>query len=134
MLLVDDDQPEPLDRSEHSRARTHTHARLPRAQPPPFLVALSRAQARVQHGDGLAEAFGEAPDDLRRQRYLGHEHDRATVLLQCTGGGAQVDLGLARSGDPLQQRPLEATRIERRAQTIQRIRLRWRELRRLGTA
>ena len=78
----------------------------------------------MQHGDGLAEACGEAPDELRRQRDLGHEHDRATALLQRAGGGAQVDLGLARSGDAVQQRPLEATRIERRAQTIQRIRLR----------
>ena len=34
-------------------------------------------QARVQDGDGVAEALDEAPDDLRRERDLGDQHDRA---------------------------------------------------------
>ena len=103
MLLVDDDQAEPLDRREHGRARPDADARLALAQPPPLGVALARAQLRVQHRDRLAEAFDEAPDDLRRQRDLGHEHDRAAPLLERRLGGAQVDLRLARAGDPVQQ-------------------------------
>ena len=61
----------------------------------------------MQDRDGVAEARPEARDDLRRQRDLGHEHDRrrgprASAAL----GGAQVDLGLARAGDAVQQQPL----------------------------
>ncbi len=104
MLLVDDDQPE-IARS----ARTRPSAARRRCAPRPRAAAATRrsarrAQARVQHRDGLAEAFDEAPDDLRRQRDLGHEHDRAATLRERELGGAQVDLGLARAGHPVQQR------------------------------
>ncbi len=116
MLLVDDDQPEVLDRGEHGRARPHAHPRLALAQPPPLGVALAGRQPRVQHGDGVAEAFDEAPDDLRGERDLGHEHDRAAPLLQRGGGGAQVDLGLARPGHAVQQPLLGAPRAQRRDQ------------------
>ena len=61
VLLVDDDQTEILDRREHGRARADADPRLARAQTPPFLVALGRAQLRVQYRDGVAEAFDETP-------------------------------------------------------------------------
>ena len=119
VLLVDDDQPEILDRREHGRARADADPRLALAQAPPLLVALGRAQLRVQHRDGVAEAFDEAPDDLRGQRDLRHEHDRAASLLQRGRGGAQVDLGLAGAGDAVQQPPARRVRavsaaVERR--------------------
>ncbi len=132
VLLVHDDQAEVLDRREHGRARTDAHARLCSAQPPPFLVALAWAQARVQHRDGLAEALQEAPDDLWRQRDLRDEHDRTPALLQHNRGGAQVDLGLARSRHPLQQALLKAVRVQRRAQRPQGQILLWCEHRGLG--
>ena len=75
----------------------------------------------MQHGDGLAEALLKAPDDLRRQRDLGHEHDRAAALLQRVRGGAQVDLGLARSRHPLQQAPLEPATVEHGVQRLERL-------------
>src|SRR5262249_58983961 len=56
VLLVDDDQAGLLDRSEDGRSRANAHARLPPAQPPPLRITLARAQARVQHRDGIAEA------------------------------------------------------------------------------
>src|SRR5262249_25686020 len=61
VLLVDDDQPDVLDRREPGRARPDAHAGLTRPQPRPLVVALARRQARVQHGDGVAEARQEAP-------------------------------------------------------------------------
>ena len=67
----------------------------------------------MQHGDGVAEAFDEAPDDLRRQRDLRHQHDRAAALLERGGGRAQVDLGLARPGDAVQQPLLGPARAQR---------------------
>ena len=90
------------------------------AQPPPLGVALGRGQARVQHRHGLAEAIGEARDDLRRERDLGDHHDRSAPLLERLGGGAQVDLGLAGGGDAVQQALLEAPLGDRGPQRLER--------------
>ncbi len=57
----------------------------------------------MQYRHRLPEAPHEAPDDLRRQRDLRHQHDRAPAALQGARGGAQIHLGLARPGDPVQQ-------------------------------
>ena len=134
MLLVDYDQPKALDRREHSRARADAHARLAGAQAPPFLVALAGTQPRVQHGHRLAKTLLEAADDLRRERDLGHEHDRSAILCEGGRGGAQVDLGLARAGHPVQQAPVEAALEQRAAQRLQHALLRVRQLRRPRTA
>ena len=106
VLLVDDDQPEPLDRREDGRARADADARGARAQAAPLVVALAGGELGVQDRDGVAEAVDEAADDLRRQRDLGDEHDHAAVLRERGRGGAQVDLGLARAGDAVQQQRL----------------------------
>ena len=106
VLLVDHDQAEVGDGREHRRARPDADPRLALAQPPPLLVALGRGHPRVQHGDGVAEARGEAREDLRRERDLRDQHDRAPPLRERRLGGPQVDLGLAGSGHPVQQRAL----------------------------
>ena len=103
MLLVDDDEPEPGDRREDRRARPDRDPRLAGAQAPPLVVALALAERGVQQRDGVAEARLEAPDGLRGQRDLRHEHDHALAALERPRGGAQVDLGLARAGDAVQQ-------------------------------
>ena len=103
VLLVDDDQPEVGDRREDGGARADGDPRLAGAQAPPLVVALALAERGVQQRDGVAEARLEAPDGLRRERDLRHEHDHALAALQRRGGGAQVDLGLARAGHAVQQ-------------------------------
>ncbi len=67
----------------------------------------------MQHCDGVAEAFDEAPDDLRGERDLGYQHDRTATLLERGCGGAQVHLGLAGAGDAVQQ-PLLAAALAQR--------------------
>ena len=109
MLLVDDDQAEILDRREHGRARAHAHPRLPRAQAPPLLVALAGAKPRVKDRDRVPKALGEASHDLRGQRDLRDEHDRPAPLRERDRCRAQVDLGLARSRDAVQQPLLGST-------------------------
>ena len=120
MLLVEHDQAERLDRREHGRARPHADARLAAAQAPPLLVALAGRQARVHDGDRVSEALEEAGDDLRRERDLGHHHDRPAPLLQDGSGRTQVDLGLARAGHAVQQAMCRATLRKRRQQRLQR--------------
>ena len=103
VLLVDDDEPEVGDRREDRAARADADARLARAQAAPLVVALPRAELGVQDRDGVAEARDEAVDHLRRQPDLGDEDQHAAPLGQRLGGGAQVDLGLARAGDAVQE-------------------------------
>ena len=134
MLLVHDDQAEVCDGREHRRARAHADARPALAQPPPLRVALGRAQPRVQHGDGLAEAIDEASDDLRRQRDLGDEHDRPPPLRERRRGHAQVDLGLARARDPVQQALLWPALLDSRDQRRQHLLLVARQLVGIGAA
>ncbi len=103
VLLVDHDQPEVAHRREDGRARADRDPRLAAPQPPPLVVALALAERRVQQRDGVAEARLEAPDGLRRERDLRHEHDHARAALERRRGRAQVDLGLARAGDAVEQ-------------------------------
>ena len=116
MLLVDDDQPESAQRREDGRARADADPRLARPQPRPLVVALAGRELRVQDGDGVAEARDEARHDLRRQRDLGDEHDHPAAARERRRGGPQVDLGLARAGDAVQQQPLARRRGHDRAQ------------------
>ena len=114
MLLVDDDEPDVGDRREDRRARADADLRLAGAQPVPLVAALPGRELGVQDGDGVPEAVDEARDDLRRQRDLGHEHDRAAPLGERRGGGLQVDLRLARAGDAVQQQARRIARRDRR--------------------
>ena len=60
-------------------------------------------ERRVQQRDGVSESRLEAPDRLRRQRDLGHEHDHSLAALQGRRRRAQVHLGLAGAGDAGQE-------------------------------
>ena len=103
VLLVEHDQPDPLDRGEDRRARPDADARRAAAKAAPLVVTLARGELGVQHRDRVAEAVREAADDLRRQADLRYEHDHAEPALERRRRGTQVDLGLARARDAVQQ-------------------------------
>ena len=103
VLLVDDDQAEVADRGEDGRARADADARLAAAQPPPLVVALAGREGRVEDREAVAEAGAEAGDGLRGEADLGDEDDRAAAALQRRLDRGQVDLGLARAGDAVEQ-------------------------------
>ena len=106
VLLVDHDQAQPAHRGEDGRARADADPRLP---------ARSRTHSSWR---SPAESFEcrtatvspkratKRDDDLRGQRDLGDEHDHPAAVGEGLGGGPQVDLGLARPGDAVQQQPL----------------------------
>ena len=104
VLLVDDDQAKVAHRREHGRAGPDTDARLAAAQALPFVVALAHAERRVQHRHHVAKARLKSPQDLRRERDLGDQHDRRAAPLQGILDRVQVDLGLARAGHAVQQK------------------------------
>jgi len=58
------------------------------------------------------KACAHARLELRRQRDLGHQHQRLPAAREDRLDGAQVDLGLAAARDAVQQESLEATRVD----------------------
>ena len=103
MLLVDHDQGEVADRREHRRARPDADARLTLAQAQPLVAALARRQGGVQDRDPVAEPGPEPGHRLRREADLGDEDDRPPPPRQRRLDSGEVDLGLARPGDPVDQ-------------------------------
>ena len=98
VLLVDADHPERRERREHGRAGAHDDRSLAGDDPLPLVPPLGLGEAGVEQRDPVAEAGAEAAERLRRQRDLGHEHDRAAARGEGGLAGADVDLGLAAAG------------------------------------
>ena len=78
-------------------------ARLAAAQAPPLVVALAVGERRVQDGDAVAEPGPEAGHRLRREADLGDEDDRRAAAGERRLDRGEVDLGLARAGDAVQE-------------------------------
>ena len=116
MLLINDDHPDVPQRSEDRRARANAHARLPALERKPFVASRSVTHPRVQHRDDLAEPRLEAGQRLRRERDLRHEDDRRATGLQSCLDGPEIHLGLARAGDPVQQKRAAGARCLQRRQ------------------
>ena len=58
----------------------------------------------MQHRERCArETRREAPDELRREADLGHQHQHAAVAGEMPLGQPEIDLGLAAAGDAVQQ-------------------------------
>ena len=133
MLLVDADQAEARHRREDGRARSHDHRRLSRDDPLALVPPLRLGQARVEHGDPVAEAGLEAAQRLRRERDLGDENDRPPASLERRRARLEIDLGLAAAGCPGEQE-MSAAGIERLDDPRDRPLLRLGQLRRLRLA
>ena len=69
----------------------------------------------MEDGDPVAEPGPEAGHRLRRQADLGDEDDRRAAPVERRLDRGQVDLGLARAGDPVQERSRAAPRRRRRS-------------------
>ena len=108
VLLVDDDQARPRERAEHSGARADDDAGAALAGTAPRRQPFAVAQVRVQHRQRRVEARAKACDQLRRERDLGHEHQRLLAARDDGGDRAQIDLGLAAAGHAIQQMRREA--------------------------
>ena len=108
MRLVDDDQAEVGIGQEQRRARADHDPRLAAGDRAPGAAALRLAQARMP-GDRLAaEARGEALEERLGQRDLGEQDERLPALAERLGDRLEIDFGLARSGDAVEQHRGEA--------------------------
>ena len=129
VLLVDADHAEARDGREDRGARADDDAGVAEGDPLALVAPLGLAERRVQDGDCVAEARGEAGERLRRQRDLGHEHDCAAAAREGVLAGAEVDLGLAAAGRAVEQE-VAAARVEGDGDALDRGRLRGRRGRR----
>ena len=107
------DQAEPAHRREDRRARADDDPRLAARDPLALVAPLGVGQRRVQDRDAVAEARAEAADGLRRERDLGHEHDRAEPALERRRARLEVDLGLARCRSRRRAGSAPPPRVER---------------------
>ena len=114
--FVDDDEPQIRQRREQRAARADDDDDLAARRGDPALEALAFREARVQHGDALAERAFEAARRLRRERDLGDEHDRAAAAFERARDRAYVGERLPAAGDALQQHLGEAVRFDRRGE------------------
>ena len=104
MLLIDDDQSEIVVRQEQRRAGADDDAHLPGGDRAPGPRAQALRQLRVPLGRAHAEALGETVEELRGQGDLGHEHQRLPPAPDDLADRLEIDLRLARAGDPVEQR------------------------------
>ena len=103
VLLVDDDEPEAVDRREDRGTRPDHDRRAAGRDALALVAPLGVGQRRVQHRHAVAETRAEPSDRLRRQGDLGHEDDDSAFAFERRRGRLQVHLGLPASGRPVQQ-------------------------------
>ena len=78
--------------------------RFANMQRPPGAAALGRAQVRMPGDRRAAEARLETLEEWLGERDLREQDERLAVLAQRLGDRLEIDLGLARSGDAVEQR------------------------------
>ena len=127
VLLVDADEPEIRHRREDRRARSDHDRGLTRRDSLALVAPLGVGQRRVQDRDPFTEARPKAPDRLRRERDLWHEHDHAAPTFERRLDRLEVDLRLAASRRSPQQE-VAPIPVQSLAQPRQRRLLRLRQL------
>ena len=123
VLLVDHNQPEVVQRSEDRRPRADADRRLAGPEPLPFVEPLSSRKRRMEDRYPVAEPGLETADRLRGESDLRHQHDRRLAASQDPLDQGQIDLGLAGTGHPGQQRLRHSGGIELPGQVPDRGRL-----------
>ena len=119
MLFIDDDQPEIGVRQEQRRARADHDLHLVRRHRRPGARALARRQFRMPFRRAHAEARGEAVEELRGERDLRHQDQRLAAAPDGLRHRLEIDLGLARAGDAVEQRRRKS-RLARRSRAAHR--------------
>ena len=120
MRLVDHDQAEPRIGQEQRRARAHHHLGLAARDPAPRPPPLRGAQIRMPRHRRAAEAGGEALQERLGQRDFGQQHQHLPVLPQRLGHRLEIDFGLARSRDAVEQHRIKSA-ADRPAQAGRRL-------------
>ena len=120
VLLIDDDQPEIGVRQKQRRARPHHHRRFTRRYRGPVALPGARGQFGMPFQRPHAETPREAVEELAGQRDLRHQDQRLLAAADRFGDRLEIDFGLARAGDAVEQRDMKAAIGRQRAHRIHR--------------
>ena len=101
--FVQDDEAQARDRRKKGGAGADDDVGLAAAHPLPGGVALAQAELAVEQDHPARKAGLEAADRLGRQADFGDQDDGPPPGVQRFGQQPQIDFGLARSGDAVQQ-------------------------------
>ena len=123
VLLIDDDEAEIGIGQEQSRARADHHRHLARRHRRPGARAPPRRDLGMPFRRPHAEALGEAVEELRGERDLRHQDQHLPAAPDDLGHRLEIDLGLARAGDAVDQRHREAALPGAGAQRVGRLAL-----------
>ena len=113
MLLVDDDHPQVAQRREYCRPSSHRHLTVPIADLFPLVEPLALGESAVQDGHPVTKPGTESTCDLGSEANLGHHHQGPALLLQHRFDNVEIDLGLARTGDSMQQQGGKGALLEK---------------------
>ena len=104
MLFIHQDQAQPRQRCKHRQAGAEDDVGVAAEGLDEAARARTVGQARMQaHHPGRRKALGDALLELWGEGNFGHQHQHLPALGQPVRGQAQIDLGLAAAGDPMQQ-------------------------------
>ncbi len=104
MFLIDHDQPQVAERQEQRRTRPHHQLRLALPQHPPHPAPFGHGHAGMPLGGPRAKPRLNPGQEFPGQGNLGQQHQRLTPQAQRLGHRLQINLGLARTGHPPEQR------------------------------
>ncbi len=110
LLLIDHDEPEVLDGREESRTRADHDARLAVANPRPFAPTVAVGLRRVENRGGAPESLLNGARGGGGEPDLGYQDDTPATRRKDRFETSDVDLGLARSGDAVEEEGCIAAR------------------------
>ena len=123
MLFVHHDGAQVAQGGEQGRAGAHGDALLAGGQEAPLVVALAVGEGRVEHGDVVAEPRPEAGHRLGREGDLGDQYDGGAARGQHPAQKLDVDPGLPRSGDAVEEQRAGGPLLQAGGRVLQRGRL-----------
>ena len=106
--FVDDDEAEVGVGQEQRRAGADHHLRFAAGDPPPGAPALRGAEVAVPRRRLAAEAGGEALEERLGERDFGQKDEDLRPFANRFCDGFEIDFGLARAGDAIEQHRIEA--------------------------
>ena len=124
VLLVDDDEAEIGKRQKQRGSGTDHDARLAGGDRTPHPPALGARECGMPLRRGASEALLETAQELTGERDLGQHDERLPTFLEGAGDGLEIDLGLARAGDTVDERDGEVAGIYGGTQSMHRARSR----------
>jgi hypothetical protein len=134
VLLVHDHQADVGERCHDGESGPDHDVDLAGTDPPPLVGPFAVAQARVQECDAGVKVGPEPIDQLERKRDLRNEDQGWPAGVEGRGNRLDVDRGLSRAGDAVEEERAGVATRDRRTDPGDGLGLRRQELARLGPA